>query len=124
APPPSLRSFPTRRSSDLGAVAARALPVEELHRHAAERQEIVREPRALHRYERLAVQALRQRSIARQACHPARRAGVRPEPVRLLGHTVTALGELARRKAEPAARRDYDESLLLDAEPIAVLGRR
>src|SRR2546427_10018352 len=77
-----LARHPLGGGTAAGAVAARALPVEELHRHAAERQEIVREPRALHRHERLAVQALRQRSIARQACPPPRRAGGRPRPQR------------------------------------------
>src|SRR5207253_8563635 len=106
------------------AVAARAFPVEELHRHAAEREELVRQPRPLHRHERLAVEAVGQRGVARQARHPARRAAVGPEPERLLRHAVESLRELARREAEPAALGDDDELLLLHQEPVTARIRR
>src|SRR5262245_17560846 len=65
------------------AMAARALPPQRLHGHAAEREQIVGQPRALHRHEGLATETRRQRCFARQRRDPARDVLVRAEPERL-----------------------------------------
>src|SRR2546425_11663949 len=104
--------------------AARRLPPEGLHGHAAEREEVVGQARALHRHERFPLDLLRHGGVPRQRRDPALGGAERPQPERLAEHAVELRRALARGQPEALALPDDDQVLVLDDEPVAALVRR
>src|SRR2546428_2917596 len=107
-----------------GTEAARRLPPEGLHGHAAEREEVVGQARALHRHERFPLELLRHGGVPRQRRDPALGGAERPQPERLAEHAVELRRALARGQPEALALPDDDQVLVLDDEPVAALVRR
>src|SRR5262249_43754236 len=107
------------RPAAAGAEAAGALPVERLHGHAAEREEVVGQPRALHRDERLPLEPRGQGGVGAEARHPARRPAEEPEAERDPGGAAEAARELALGQPQLAAVRRDEERLVLDQEPAS-----
>src|SRR5262245_11346560 len=107
------------------AEAARRFPPERLHGHAAEREQVVGQSGAGHRYQRLALEFLGHHGVARQRPDPAFGvAAERAEPDRLAEGAVELRGPVAGRKPKALAVGDDDELLILDDEPLPVLTRR
>src|SRR5262249_34411667 len=87
--------------------------------------QIVRQLRAGHGHERLPLELVRHRRVARERRHPALGFTVQgAEPDGLAERAVEPGGALAGRQAESIAVGNDQELLVLDDEPVAVLGRR
>ena len=104
------------------AVAARALPVQRLHRHAAQGQQLIAQRGAAHGNERLAAQARRHRRLGGQHRDPARHVAERAQPEGLGARA--ARGQRALRQARRVGVGGDEQMLILHDEPVSEPLRR
>ena len=102
-------------------MAAGRFPPERLHRHAAEREQLVRQPRVPHRHDRLGRQAVGNRGARRNRHHPARRLAVRPQPE---GRGIDRQRAITVRQSNAAALGEDEQVLILYEQPVTALDRR